>query len=192
MLESAVKLRKAFEQLGEEDIQYVNYFKDDENEQKRIRPPNFDDWDNAKFGWGCAKETDDVFSFGVDGGPSDDLEFGRFDVLAWWKNSLVKFPILLMVARDVFVVPVSTMASESAFSTGGRILDPFRSSLTHKIVEGLILTGNWLQATCPIVEPCVVQEHAQNEDESVHLLEHYINVETRSWNYFTVIIAFPV
>ena len=112
----------------------------------------------------------------------------RFDVLAWWKNSLVKFPILSMIARDVFAMPVSTVASESAFSTGGRILDPFRSSLTPKIVEGLILTGNWLQAICPIAEPRVVQEHAQNEDESVDLLDHYINVETGKylifmWNY---------
>ncbi|KAK3175492.1 hypothetical protein Dsin_032587 [Dipteronia sinensis] len=48
MLESAVKLRKTFELLGEEDIHYVNYFRDDENEQKRIGPPNCDDWDNAK------------------------------------------------------------------------------------------------------------------------------------------------
>ncbi|KAK4834948.1 hypothetical protein QYF36_002924 [Acer negundo] len=129
------------------------------------------------------KETDDVFSIGVGGGASDDLELGRlkatnkedslkgmkqqeedinkgksevdlylleraeklnerFDVLAWWKNSLVKFPILSMVARDVFAMSISTVASESAFSTGGRILDPFRSSLTPKIVEGLILTGN--------------------------------------------------
>ncbi|KAK2638420.1 hypothetical protein Ddye_026215 [Dipteronia dyeriana] len=75
-------------------------------------------------------------------------------------------------------MPVSTVASESAFSTGSYILDPFRSSLTPKIVEGLILTGNWLQATCPIAEPCVVQKHAQNQDESVHLLKHYINIET--------------
>ncbi|KAK2645507.1 hypothetical protein Ddye_020702 [Dipteronia dyeriana] len=89
-----------------------------------------------------------------------------FDVLAWWKNSLVKFPILSMIARDVFAIPISTVASKSAFSTGGRILDPFRSSLTPKIVEGLILTGNWLQTTFPIAEPRVVQEHAQNENES--------------------------
>ncbi|TXG46520.1 hypothetical protein EZV62_006732 [Acer yangbiense] len=339
MLESALKLRKAFQRMGEEDIQYVNYFKDKEDGHKRIGPPTLDDWDNAKvfinflatfyditldfsaslrvtsniyfkswctirnqlnsltserdplvskiavsmqqkfdkywgglektnnllivavvldpryklgyvkfrfdsiygveesqsmiskvkgvlldlYEWynkfygssgGGAKETDDVFSIGV----SDDLELGRlkatdkedslwgmkqqeediskgksevdlylleraeklndrFDVLAWWKNSLVKFPILSMIARDVFAMPVSTVASESAFSTGGRILDPFRSSLTPKIVEGLILTGNWLQAICPIAEPRVVQEHAQNEDESVDLLDHYINVE---------------
>ncbi|KAK2642793.1 hypothetical protein Ddye_024556 [Dipteronia dyeriana] len=171
-LESAVKLRKAFERMGEEDLHYVNYFReDDQNEQKRIGPPNVDDWDNAKV-----REIDDVFSFGVSSGPSDDLEFGRlkatdkedslwgmkqqeedinkgksevnlyllecaeklnerFNVLAWWKNSLVKFPILSLIAREVFAIPVSTMASESAFSTGSRILDPFTSSLTHKSMK---------------------------------------------------------
>ncbi|KAK2641769.1 hypothetical protein Ddye_023532 [Dipteronia dyeriana] len=262
MLESAVKLRKAFERLGEEDIQYVNYFRDDENDHKRIgimpsaslrvtsniyfkswctirnqlnsltterdllvskialsmqqkfdkywggleKPNNllilavvldpryklgyvkfrFDsifgveesesmisklkgvlldlyEWYNRFYGssGGGTKQTDDVFSFGVGGGPNDDIEISRlkatkrivcggmkqqeedinkgksevdlylleraeklnerFDVLAWWKNSLLKFPILSMVARDVFAMPVSTVASESAFSTGGRI-----------------------------------------------------------------------
>ncbi|TXG70006.1 hypothetical protein EZV62_004941 [Acer yangbiense] len=48
MLESVVKLKKAFQRIGEEDIQYVNYFKGDENEQKRLGPPTLDDWDNAK------------------------------------------------------------------------------------------------------------------------------------------------
>ncbi|TXG63370.1 hypothetical protein EZV62_010364 [Acer yangbiense] len=48
MLESALKLRKAFQRMGEEDIQYVNYFKDKEDGHKRIGPPTLDDWDNAK------------------------------------------------------------------------------------------------------------------------------------------------
>ncbi|TXG64137.1 hypothetical protein EZV62_011131 [Acer yangbiense] len=43
MLKSAVKLRKAFQGMGEEDIQYVNYFIGVENEQKRIGPPTLDD-----------------------------------------------------------------------------------------------------------------------------------------------------
>ncbi|KAL7190893.1 hypothetical protein ACSBR2_023046 [Camellia fascicularis] len=42
------------------------------------------------------------------------------------------------------------VALESAFSTGGRILDPFQSSLSLMIVEVFFCTENWLQSTVPI------------------------------------------
>ena len=40
--------------------------------------------------------------------------------------------------------PFSTISSKSAFSTGKRILDSCRSSLTSKTVEALICTQNWI------------------------------------------------
>ncbi|CAN1186943.1 Zinc finger BED domain-containing protein RICESLEEPER 2 [Linum perenne] len=43
----------------------------------------------------------------------------RFDVLAYWKASALRFPILSEMARDVLVVLISSVASESAFNTGG-------------------------------------------------------------------------
>ncbi|KAF7822063.1 zinc finger BED domain-containing protein RICESLEEPER 2-like [Senna tora] len=47
----------------------------------------------------------------------------NFDIVAWWKVNANKYKILSLIARDVLVVPVSTVASESAFSKGGRLLD---------------------------------------------------------------------
>ena len=49
------------------------------------------------------------------------------------------------MARDLLVVPISTVASELTFSTGGRVLDCFRSSLTPRIMEALICTQDWMR-----------------------------------------------
>ncbi|WOL01424.1 HAT family dimerization domain-containing protein [Canna indica] len=47
--------------------------------------------------------------------------------------------------KDILAIPVSTVSSESAFSTEGRVLDPFRNSLHPSTVEALICTQNWLR-----------------------------------------------
>ncbi|KAL5854842.1 hypothetical protein ACOSQ4_004644 [Xanthoceras sorbifolium] len=47
-LESTVKLVKSFQQLEDDDGHYMRYFNENENGKKRIRPPAFDDWENAK------------------------------------------------------------------------------------------------------------------------------------------------
>ena len=70
-----------------------------------------------------------------------------FDILNWWKVNSTKYPILGQIARDVLAMPVSTVASESAFSTGGRVLNNYRSSLTPKTVEALICAQNWFRST---------------------------------------------
>jgi hypothetical protein len=43
-------------------------------------------------------------------------------------------------------LPITTVASESAFSTGGRMLDSFRSSLVPNMVETLVCAQNWLRS----------------------------------------------
>ncbi|KAH7658200.1 Tam3-transposase (Ac family) protein [Dioscorea alata] len=82
---------------------------------------------------------EDVVRFGVE---TDST----FDVLDWWKVNVVKFRILSKMAHDILSVHVTTVASESAFSAGGRVLDKYRSSLAPKTVDALVCTSDWLKA----------------------------------------------
>lgn len=52
-----------------------------------------------------------------------------FDLLGWWKSNSIKFPILSKLSRHVLAMPISTVASESAFSTGSRVIDKYRAGL---------------------------------------------------------------
>jgi len=47
------------------------------------------------------------------------------------------------MARDLLTMPLSAVASEYAFSVGGRVLDAFRSSLKPKTVEAVICLRDW-------------------------------------------------
>ena len=77
----------------------------------------------------------------------------------------MKYPILGEIAHTLLVIPSSTVASDSVFSTGGRVLDSFRSSLAPATVEALICTQNWIKGT-PIHVPDVLEyEEADVEEE---------------------------
>ncbi|XP_057756550.1 zinc finger BED domain-containing protein RICESLEEPER 1-like [Arachis stenosperma] len=88
----------------------------------------------------------------------DTVEDENFDILAWWKVNASKYRVLSLLARDVLGIPVSTVASESCFSTGGRVLDVFRSSLSPLMAEALICTQSWL---CPSKQEVGDQEFDQ-------------------------------
>ena len=70
----------------------------------------------------CEKKTDD------------------FNILNWQKANCHQFSILPSMAQDVLAIPVFTVASNSVFSTRVGVFDPFKSSLSLKVVESLIYT----------------------------------------------------
>ncbi|KAK3221626.1 hypothetical protein Dsin_008651 [Dipteronia sinensis] len=53
----------------------------------------------------------------------------------------------LCVTKDILAVPISTVAFETAFSTGGQHLSPQRNRLNPKTLEALICAQDWLWTT---------------------------------------------
>jgi hypothetical protein len=62
----------------------------------------------------------------------------NFDILGWWKLEGTRYPTLRLIARDILAIPITTVASESAFSTSGRLLSDHRSRLIPKMLEALM------------------------------------------------------
>ncbi|GJW83190.1 zinc finger BED domain-containing protein RICESLEEPER 2-like protein [Tanacetum coccineum] len=62
-------------------------------------------------------------------------DYESYDVLGFWKTKENQFPVLSRMALDILSVQASSVASESAFSTSGRILSIRRTRLTAESLE---------------------------------------------------------
>ncbi|KAG8369137.1 hypothetical protein BUALT_Bualt15G0120100 [Buddleja alternifolia] len=90
----------------------------------------------------------------------------EFDVLSWWKTNGVKYPNLQKMAKDILAIPVSTVASESAFSTSGRLVSPHRNRLHPSTLEALMCA----RRTCSKfsgLEACPTMLDEEKDEETV-------------------------
>ncbi|KAL4558417.1 hypothetical protein LXL04_036617 [Taraxacum kok-saghyz] len=100
----------------------------------------------------------------------------NFDILKWWGINKCRYPVLSKMAQDVLAIPVSRVASELAFSTGGRVLDSFRTSVTPRMVEALVCTQDWV-GDC--LKDLTVDQRTIITDETVDGLAENI----REWSF---------
>ncbi|KAK2661138.1 hypothetical protein Ddye_007671 [Dipteronia dyeriana] len=58
---------------------------------------------------------------------------------------MIRYPDPSVIACDILSILVSTLAFESAFNIGGRVLDRFHSLLKPDVMEAIVCTGDWMQ-----------------------------------------------
>jgi hypothetical protein len=66
------------------------------------------------------------------------------NILEFWKVQELHYLVVATIARDILSILISTIASESTFSVGGRVIDQHKSSLKPDIAEALVCIKDWL------------------------------------------------
>ncbi|MBA0843576.1 hypothetical protein Goarm_000751, partial [Gossypium armourianum] len=70
----------------------------------------------------------------------------QIDVLDYWSKISVRYNEFSLLARDLLTIPISTVAFESAFSMGKKVITPLRSSLKPKMVQAVVCFDDWMRA----------------------------------------------
>ena len=91
-----------------------------------------------------------------------------FQIIKWWQEHQKSFPILARIAKDILAVPASSVASESAFSAGRRVLDEKRSRLTPESIQICVCKKDWDQAERRTQG---LKQDEDDEDDPVMILE---------------------
>ena len=93
-----------------------------------------------------------------------------FNVLSWWHQHKLTYPILALLAKDVLTVPASTISSESTFSLAGRVIEERRRRLAPDMVEVLSCIKDWELADAHLQH--IVEEETREleaEHENLYL-----------------------
>nr|GEY85517.1 zinc finger BED domain-containing protein RICESLEEPER 3 [Tanacetum cinerariifolium] len=103
-------------------------------------------------------------------GGATSSKFATFDVLDFRKEKETMFPVLSHMAIDLINVQASSIASESALSTSGRVLSIRRTRLTPASLEMCMCLKDHLDAKarkqdkCPLEIPLDFEEDVFNDE----------------------------
>ncbi|XP_022152198.1 zinc finger BED domain-containing protein DAYSLEEPER-like isoform X2 [Momordica charantia] len=93
-----------------------------------------------------------------------------FDILKWWKDNSSRYKVLGKIAREILAIPVSTIAAESAFDIGGRVIDSVCFTSAPNLVEVLACLQSWLNEDATSID---LREHIKDIS---HMEEEFLNM----------------
>ncbi|GJV59143.1 zinc finger BED domain-containing protein RICESLEEPER 2, partial [Tanacetum coccineum] len=99
-------------------------------------------------------------------------EFAGFDVLGFWKAKETLFPVLSRMTMDIISVQPTSLASEFAFSTSGKVLSIRRTRLTPASLEMCMCLKDHLDATERI-------QHTSNLENALDFEEEILDAEVQ-------------
>ena len=79
--------------------------------------------------------------------------------------------MLSIIARDVLTVPMSIVASEAAFSAGGRVVSKKRCNLSSEPIEAVVCLKDWNLAD-KILHDHVREAALVTDIENLNLSKH--------------------
>ncbi|KAG6534159.1 hypothetical protein ZIOFF_008044 [Zingiber officinale] len=168
MLSVAYAFKKVFGRIVE-NVQFIEYFEEvnGSEKKKRVGPPMEKYWEKAQVFVNFLKRFHDTtLQLSATKKTTSSLIWEKIVVMRMIINETIldttnpslqevakrmesKFKKywgnLEKIAKDIFSIPSSTVASENAFSLGRRVVDPFRASLHPKMVEALMCISDWLR-----------------------------------------------
>lgn len=115
----------------------------------------------AKLKYSSSSTTTSELQFYLDLPTIEVADDNQFSVLGWWKRNQSLYPIVSLMARDLLTIPASTVASESCFSAGGRVLSEKMTSLSPNTVEALICLKDWALANSRMQDQAQDEQHAE-------------------------------
>ena len=66
-----------------------------------------------------------------------------FNILGWWKSNAERFPGLSKLVKVLLMIPMKSVALESAFSTGGHVINDHCTWVNNETVKALICAQDW-------------------------------------------------
>ncbi|KAJ3707053.1 hypothetical protein LUZ61_010758 [Rhynchospora tenuis] len=166
MLQLALELKPAIIRYGNIDKSYKQKTSTSASTGITDTRAGFKDFMKGKKGSEPPKsELDDYLGDPIEEASLDE----EFDILAWWKIKSAKYPVLSQMAQDILAVPISTVASESAFNNSGRVLNPVRSSLSDESIKALLCAQDWLRAS--------INEVGEDIGDPLWTMEEGIDIE---------------